>query len=176
MRFSNHITQTSFLRKPIFSVMLHPKEHFSLYLTLYPPWTQPSPCVCAPGAGQGLCQRQEASCFAGRLTGGGGFSWAGRKRGGKAAGSSRGPLSGMPTPSALALVLPGLCSSPLGTGRTAALISLVLSPAGETSSGLLVPARHREATLPSPFRPPPSWTPVLLPPDTATGKSPGSVT
>ena len=89
MHFSSHITQTSFLRKPMFSVMLHPKEHFSLYFAFYPPWTQPSPCVCAP-VQAGLYQRQETSCFPRRLTGGSGFSWAGRKCRGKAAGSSRG--------------------------------------------------------------------------------------
>lgn len=164
MHFSTHITQTSFLRKPIFSVMLHPKEHFSLYLPFYPPWTQPSPCVCAPGAGQGLYQRQETSCFPRRLTGGGGFSWAGRKSRGNATGSSRAPLGGTPAPSALALVLSGLCSSPTGHWAAPALISLVLSPVGKRPpQGSLCLPDAVTATLPSPFRPPPSRTPVLLP-------------
>ena len=89
MHFSNHITQTSFLRKPMFSVMLHPKEQFSLYLTFIPRGHS-HPLVSVLLCRAGLYQRQETSCFPRRLTSGSGFSWAGRKCRGKAVGSSRG--------------------------------------------------------------------------------------
>lgn len=112
---SNHVLQASFSRKPIFSVTLHPKEHFSLYLTFHPPWTQPCPGVCAPGAGQGLYQKQETSCFLRRLTGGGGLSWAGRKSQGALDSEFRGLLSeGFPLPALLPWCSPASALPPAG--------------------------------------------------------------
>lgn len=145
----------------MFSVMLHPKEHFSLYLTFHPPWTQPSPCVCAPGAGQGLCQRQEISCFLRRLTDGGGLSWAGRKSQGELDREFTGLLSeGFPLPALLPWSSPASALPPPDTGQNPVLISLILSPVGgRHPQGSLCLPDTVTATLPSPFRPPPSRTP-----------------